>query len=384
MKVTMVVTEVGKGGAFARIAYHLTQEFAKKGLETALVTGRVIDLPHESTEIHLVCPKLIEKTAKTSGFYAKRALGLLSTPAFFALSTRYMRKHKSELGITMDFMGLGGDVMSIHNCKKMQLRYRWKQGDRTFIVNPMEYYRLLIEQARFSLKRFKIAITICSRGKQEFIKAYRISPEDIVVIPNGIDIENFHPKFSSVFRDEIRRRYGIPQDAPLFLFVGYNFWLKGLKFMIEALPKIRESYLIVVGGGFKEQFENLADKLGVRNRVIFTGEVPKVEPFYAASDIFILPSHYETFSLVCMEAMASGLPVLATRVGGVEDYLRDGYNGFFIKRDPDDIAEKVNCILSDEKLRRELGRNARKTAERFSWSNVADRYIEVFESLSRS
>ena len=67
MKVTLIESEIGKGGgAFPRIAYHLTQEFAKKGLETALVTGRVIDLPHESTEIHLVCPKLIEKTAKTS------------------------------------------------------------------------------------------------------------------------------------------------------------------------------------------------------------------------------------------------------------------------------------------------------------------------------
>jgi len=382
MKVTMVVTEVGKGGAFARIAYHLTQEFAKKGLETALVTGRVIDLPHESTEIHLVCPKLVEKTANTSGFYAKRALGLISTPAFFVLSTRYMRKHKSELGITMDFMGLGGDVMSIHGIALRRAIIRWQRKEWMQLMNPFELYRLGLEVLRYKLMRFKIGIAVSNRSKQDVVRLYGVPSDKIVVIPNAIDTERFHPGNKQIFREKVRIQYNVPLDAPLLIFVAHNFWLKGLKFVIEALPKIRDAYLFVVGGGMKQPFEAIAEKLGVERRVIFTGAQYEVNKFYAASDLLIFP--YESWALVCIEAMASGIPALASKAGYGDDYIRDGYNGFFIKRDPDDIAEKVNCILSDDKLRRELGRNARKTAEGFSWSNVADRYIEVFESLSRS
>jgi len=84
---------------------------------------------------------------------------------------------------------------------------------------------------------------------------------------------------------------------------------------------------------------------------------------------------------VCLEAMASSLPILATKVGGLEDYLRDGYDGFFITRDLGDVVEKANMVLFDESLRRSLGENARKTAEKFDWSRVADEYIEVCKSL---
>jgi UDP-glucose:(heptosyl)LPS alpha-1,3-glucosyltransferase len=91
----------------------------------------------------------------------------------------------------------------------------------------------------------------------------------------------------------------------------------------------------------------------------------------------VLPTYYETFSLVCMEALACGIPVLATRVGGIEDYLEDGVNGFGITRDASTIAQKARLVFADEAQISRLRAGARATAERFGWDNIASNYASI-------
>jgi UDP-glucose:(heptosyl)LPS alpha-1,3-glucosyltransferase len=102
---------------------------------------------------------------------------------------------------------------------------------------------------------------------------------------------------------------------------------------------------------------------------------------YPAADVFVFPSLYETFALVCLEAMASGLPVLAARVGGIEDYLRDEENGLFIKRDGQDIAQKLDRVLADAELRARFRSNGLKTAANYSWDKIAQQYLRLFDQL---
>jgi len=249
-----------------------------------------------------------------------------------------------------------------------------------FLVYPLNHYRLVLERLRYALKKFKKAIAVSNRLKDEIVNFYRLPPELIVVIPNGVDFQGFQSSECTCVRENIRKMHNIPLQSPLLLFVGHSFRWKGLKYIIEAMPKIKESHLLVAGAGDIFSFKRLSSKLGVEDRVIFAGLVKNINEFYIASDLFVFPTIWEGSPKVCLEAMASGLPILATKAGGVEDYLRDGYNGFFITRDSGDIVENVNMVSSDENLR-SLGENARKTAKKFDWSKIADKYIEVCKSL---
>ena len=114
-----------------------------------------------------------------------------------------------------------------------------------------------------------------------------------------------------------------------------------------------KAVLLVVGGDSSAPFKRIAEQLGVSERVIFAGSRTDLPRIYPAADAFVLPTLYETFALVCLEAMASGLPVLAGSVGGIEDYLRDGENDFSLSVNHRH-SRQVGCVLSDKNLQRHL------------------------------
>ena len=382
MKITQIVSSVGRGGAFSRNAHQLANQFVQKGIESSLVTGCVLDKPDGRVEIHLVASRMMEMGQRNFNYLTSEIIYMLSAPAFHIASNSYVETHKRELGVVIDHTFLGGDIMVIHGCMLSLTKLRWcKGGERVFLAYPLNHYRLALERLRYALKKFKKAIAVSNRVKHEIVNFYGVAPELIVVIPNGVDFQGFQSSECTSVRENIKKMHNIPLQSPLLLFVGNNFRWKGLRYVIEAIPRLKESYLLVAGAGDISSFKRLSNKLGVEDRVIFAGLVKKVNEFYIASDLFVFPTIWEGCPKVCLEAMASGLPILATKVGGVEDYLRDGYNGFFITRDSDDIVEKVNMVLSDESLRRSLGENARKTAEKLDWSKIADEYIEVCKSL---
>jgi UDP-glucose:(heptosyl)LPS alpha-1,3-glucosyltransferase len=107
-----------------------------------------------------------------------------------------------------------------------------------------------------------------------------------------------------------------------------------------------------------------------------------VRRVYAAGDAFVLPTAYETFSLVTFEAAACGLPLLVTRVHGVEELLQDGHNGWFIARDPHDIARRLEQLRSDSELARGMGLRAREAAAAYSWDAMADGYMSVYAEVA--
>ncbi|MDP2951760.1 MAG: glycosyltransferase family 4 protein, partial [Chloroflexota bacterium] len=176
-----------------------------------------------------------------------------------------------------------------------------------------------------------------------------------------------------LFRSQLRGELGIPQDAFVMLFAGRDWLRKGLHHAINSLALLRNPrlYLVVVGDDDKRRLlPLLLDDLDGDN-VKFVPYARQIAPYYAAADIFVLPSYSESFSLVCYEAAASGLPVLATKLPGIEDLIEDGENGFFIEHDSQDIARKVKLLYSDPRLREQMGIKARAKAERFSWDECA-------------
>lgn len=197
---------------------------------------------------------------------------------------------------------------------------------------------LAIEKRQFKEKNSRV-LAISQVVKDEIMEIYHVPERDIEIIYDGIDLSTFKDETIKGERRKLREEFGIPQDANLILFLGNGFKRKGLATLLEAIPLVPEKnlYCLVVGGDKTMEFyKTRARELGIPERVVFTGVQKKAARFYGASDIFILPSLQEAFGNVVLEAMASGLPVITTRVAGASEVLDKGLESFILE-DPHDV-----------------------------------------------
>jgi UDP-glucose:(heptosyl)LPS alpha-1,3-glucosyltransferase len=175
----------------------------------------------------------------------------------------------------------------------------------------------------------------------------------------------------------------VPGERLVAVFVGSEWERKGLEPAIRAVAQAREWDLAVAGEGDLASYQALAESLGVGGSVHWLGRLEDVQEAYALADAFLLPTSYETFSLVTFEAAASGLPLLATPVNGVRELLRDGENGFTISREPEPIAMRLRELGADPALRERLGACARESALAFGWEAMVSKHEALYEELSR-
>ena len=233
---------------------------------------------------------------------------------------------------------------------------------------------------------------VCTANSKPTARAIReiSGREDIEIVPMGINPSFF--KRSSEVRD-LRKRLGVGGKA--ILFIGRLIDWKGTEYLIKALPKILETYpgtkLLLVGSGpQKRRLVTLSGSLGITNTVLFIGEVGQEElpKFYSLATVFVLPSivndkgETEGLGVVLLEAMACGVPVIGSNVGGIPDIISDGETGLLATpKDPDDLARKIIRLLSDETLRKSVIENAFSLIRNnFSWDVIADK----FETLYRN
>jgi UDP-glucose:(heptosyl)LPS alpha-1,3-glucosyltransferase len=202
----------------------------------------------------------------------------------------------------------------------------------------------------------------------------------IRIVANGVDASLFRPERAT--RERVRAELGIDATENLAVFVGGDWERKGLRFAVEALSFAPRWHLAVAGGGDPVPMTERARRTGTSPRLHFLGRVHDTPSLYAAADAFVLPSSYETFSLVSFEAAASGVPLLVTRVSGVVDLIKDGRNGWFISRDAGEIAMRLDELLANPELANAMRTEARAAAARYSWESMADGYRRLYEELS--
>jgi UDP-glucose:(heptosyl)LPS alpha-1,3-glucosyltransferase len=257
---------------------------------------------------------------------------------------------------------------------------------KTILRNPFHLFLLLREWIRL---RFDIHSKIVCFGQIEadaVIKHYPHAKKKICLIPNGVDITKFSP--SEATRISARLSLNISADEFVMIFVGHEFRRKGLNIAIESMHQLPPTVcLLVVGGNSTTEIENakkVAVEAGVGDRVKFLGRRTDVSELMCAADVFVLPTYYETWALVGLEAMACGTPVLMTAVGGIREYLSNGVNGQFIERTPGDLAEKVKAMMADPDELLKMKLNARNTALAFSWEVVAAEYLKLVKEVAKS
>ncbi|MBO3757520.1 MAG: glycosyltransferase family 4 protein, partial [Candidatus Brockarchaeota archaeon] len=229
---------------------------------------------------------------------------------------------------------------------------------------------------RYYISKAEVVIAV-SKAAANFISFF-IDYAPIKIIPNGIDTNRFKPNFDKENK-ELR-----------ILFVSRLVHRKGPHLLVKAFKRVIKRYdkvtLIFAGSGYmRETLEELAMSLNIASKVKFLGDVPdeNLPQVYSESDIFVLPSlHAESFGLVLLEAMASGLPVVTTNIGGIPEVLEDGKEGFLVKPDERNIADALIKLLEDKNLREKMGRNGRKKAvEVYDWKNVGEKIEEVYKEL---
>ena len=278
---------------------------------------------------------------------------------------QYAKKKKVPFVVTYhgDLQeGMGGFIrrMSVYFYNKHLLDKVLSHAD--VIISPSKYY---LNESRFLAK-------------------YR---DKIVVIPNGINIAEFDINYS---KKECREKLGLPIDDEIILFLGALSPHKGPDVLIRAMPKIlkeiSDTRLVFVGSGImKEELEILSKKLDVEKHIKFAGFIGatfKKALYYRAADVFVHPSFLEMFPVVNLEAMACGVPIVASKVGGIPEVIQNGKNGLLVPpRDSNELANAIIYLLENEDVREKMGKNGRKKVEGYSWERVAKETEDVYNSV---
>jgi glycosyltransferase involved in cell wall biosynthesis len=344
--------------------YNIATYLAKRGHEVHVITSFDEGLPKESSEQGFYVHRI--------GWRKVRFLGIIS---FWLKMTLIVRNIKPETIHCQDLgMGIPGYLAS----KLLKRPYSvWGQGSDVYL--PSFLSRLL---SKFVLRNADVAIALTEDMKK---KMQNICDREILVIPNGIDLKNFQdlpPKHS------IRKSLGIGINDEVILFVGRFRPEKGLKYLIYAMQIIKQknvsARLMLVGEGPEENnLRQLVHQLNL-NSVTFVGQIAneKVPQFMMAADIFMLPSLSEGLPNVVLEAMASGLPIVASKVGGLPEIIIEGINGFLVEpKNAEQIAEKVILLQSNDELRENISKNNKEKVRGYSLNTVIENLEGAYQKL---
>ena len=253
-------------------------------------------------------------------------------------------------------------------------------------LNPRHFSILFIEKQIFKPRNYHYIIANSKMCESQATNYYQVPEDRIEVIYNGVDLERFNPKARETYRLNLREKLNIGDQETIILFVSRNHKRKGLSSLIESLSllgkKAHTIKVVVVGRGNPKPYQRLSLKCGLSDNLVFIGEERVLEKYYGASDLLVLPSLYDPFSNVCLEALACGLPVITTKSNGAAEIIEEGKNGYIIEdaRDTEEIAKRISLLLSKE-VREEMGKYAAISAKKHTIAENARKTLALYEKV---
>ena len=240
---------------------------------------------------------------------------------------------------------------------------------------------LQLEESLFEKRKAGRVIVASQMVVNEITDLYRYPADKINVVRNGVPLDRF--RFDPELRERSRAGLKLKQDQIALLFAGSGWERKGLLFAIEAMAlcKNRKMRLLLAGRGDARQYQTMRLRFWRENPVEFLGEVADLVPVYAAADIFILPTIYDPFSNACLEALASGLPVITTRSNGFSEIIKDGVHGSVIEDAGNLIALRDAIRFWSDSSLRDAARSA--NIERASQFDISNNVAQTLEVLAR-
>ncbi|MEA2462402.1 MAG: hypothetical protein QOJ98_149 [Acidobacteriota bacterium] len=239
---------------------------------------------------------------------------------------------------------------------------------------------------RFVLNRWSNGVIAVSEAlRQTYLEGGGLRPEKVQVVHNGIELARFQRDRAETIA-RLEREFDIPPGAPILVTVSVLRPAKGIEVLLDTVRRVPEAYFLIVGGGPKEEeFRELAAKSGVGERVRWAGFRTDVDTLLAGCDLFVHPSLADAFPTVLLEAMAAGLPVIASRVGGIPEIVTPGVTGELVPPgDPDALASALNTLLADRDAMARMSEAAQQRAQRdFSAEAWLARLGQLYEGVVR-
>lgn len=367
MRVALVTVGAGKGGVF-NVVHQLALGLRERGHEPLIIADRgdqMEKLRQERLE-HALAPLAGSFRTVSSARAAVRAALRRFRPDVVHSHSRWPSMVCLLAGRRPDVSTLHMDTLTAHATSL----------DR----GPAR--RLLSVWGR-------VAVALDERSRQMLIRESGLAPERVVVIPNGVDPVRYAPP-TPAQRAEARRRFGLGPDDPVAVFVGSMVHQKNPQLAVRALRaavdavRARPRMILVGGGDQLEPTKAEAERLGVADRCVFPGWVDPTDAYHAG-DMLLLPSRFEGFGLVCVEAMLCGMPVVRTRRGGCDLQIVEGVTGWSAEvEDEAGLCNLVARALADPAQLASMGERARLHAlDRFTQDMFLDRTIELYERVAR-
>ena len=266
-------------------------------------------------------------------------------------------------------------------------RFVFTLHNRTPWMLPYSSLKQTFRKSAFNLLDLRIirhvnrVIALSENMRSEITGRFGIDPSRVVTIPNGVDSDIFFPfKPNS---ESIKRKFGI--DCRYALFVGRLVEEKAVHTILNAIAGTNVHLVIAGSGPLLPVLQDLAKHHNIEKQVHFVGLLTRNELpiLYSNASLFLLPSVAEGLPLTALEAMSSGLPVIASYTSGMDDVISDGYNGF--KLDPNDVQtfrKKIIQILADSSLKESIGKHSRETVKtRYSWGSIAQQTLDLYREI---
>ncbi|MDH3392628.1 MAG: glycosyltransferase family 4 protein [Desulfobulbaceae bacterium] len=309
----------------------------------------------------------------------------LVTPSFAYFANRLIAKMGFDLVHTHDRI-FRADLFTMHGIPHRT----WVSEVRQKRMSLFDYATAWVEEQMVHAGGCRMFLAVSELAGDRFSRMFPAVAKQVEILSPGVAMERFPVgEGKNSIRRKIREHYGIGFSEPVILFVAMNYELKGLDLIIEALAKIvhgdtvnQRPRLLVVGKGSQRKYSQLASNMGIGENVIFAGVVENaIEDIYAAADLFIMLSGFDTFGMVVLEAMAASLPVIVSDRVGARDLVDEGVNGYVVDRyDVGTVCDRIQFLLDSENRER-FGRAARKEAENHSWDQVTKRLDDIYSVL---
>lgn len=372
MKLCIVTSSVVKGDGQSRVNYEVASEAIRQGHHVTLLASRVAPQLQENSLVKWI-------DISVNGWKTQ----LVRDQVFARRSADWLGKHRSEFDLVLTNGAMtwaAGDVniaSFVHGAWLLSPVHISRTRRDLYGFYQWLYTALNVGWEKQAFGKAKVVVAVSQRIKQELIDS-GVPQETIRVLLCGVDLHEFSPGYVE------RKKLGLPEQVPLALFVGdIRINRKNLDTVLQALVQVPDLHLAVVGTAEGSPYPQLAAQLGLSQRVHFLGYRSDVSQVMQAVDLFVFPSRYEPFGLVVLEAMASGLPVITATTTGASELITPECG--VVLPDSEDaqaLAQALLYLKNDSELRKQMGQAAREIAEQYSWTTMAQSYIDLFEELT--